>query len=168
MQRVAALFLPNWPIDRLRRAERRAGPPEPPRTPASLEPLREAAAQEQEHACSVPRGGGWRPGARWAREEQARQIAALPAHQRPSIRQLGRCDEAAGNPFRPMQSDEVGKQIPAGKPDRPIKLPAAPPLVPARDALVTSVRDGNRQVVAAASPEARALGVVPGMAITQA
>lgn len=158
-----------WPIDRLRRAERRAGPLEAPHATASLEPLRAAVAKEQEHACSVPRGGGWRPGARWAREEQARQIAVLPVHQQPPIRELGRRDEAAGNPFRPMRSDEVGKQIPAGKPDRSVKLPPAPPPpVPAEGALITSIREGNRVIVAAACPQARALGLSPGMAVTQA
>ena len=105
MKRVAALYLPQWPIERLRRAGVTVAPPEP-RDPASLEPLGQAAAKEQENACSAPRGGGWRPGARWAREERERQIAALPAHQRPSPRQLGRCDEAAGNPFKPMPPDE--------------------------------------------------------------
>lgn len=78
--------------------------------------MSDAATQEQVEGCSVPRGGGWRPGARWAREERARQIAALPAHQRPSNRELGRRDEAAGNPFRPMPSDEVRSQVPAGEP----------------------------------------------------
>jgi protein ImuB len=166
MQRVAALYLPQWPIERLRRAERRAQPE--PGLPADLTPLRTAAAKEQENACSVPRGGGWRPGARWAREEQARQIAALPAHQRPSMRQLGRCDEAAGNPFRPMQSDEVGKQIPAGKPDRPVRVPQPAPPPSGEGALVTAVREGNRMVVAAACEKARALGIAPGMAVAQA
>ncbi|MCR5870810.1 hypothetical protein LRS12_08865 [Sphingomonas sp. J344] len=115
MKRVAALFLPGWPIERLRQAERTAQPPPPEAAPdvqldAVLGTLGDAAAAEQQHACSVPRGGGWRPGARWARDD----IAALPAHQRPSKRELGRREEAAGNPFRPMQSDEVRSQVPAG------------------------------------------------------
>ncbi|MDR6852756.1 protein ImuB [Sphingomonas sp. BE123] len=207
MKRVAALYLPDWPIERLWQAER-TGPPLPPETTpgialdATLGMLSDAAAAEQEQACSVPRGGGWRPGARWAREERARQIAALPAHQQPTRRELGRRDEAAGNPFRPMQSDEVRSQVPAGEPPAKI-LPGTgrgtktrsglvegapgrrsasgwapsttgfaggpPPrsgeeLIP----LVTSIRTGNRVLVAAACPAARALGIVPGMAVTQA
>ena len=50
--------------------------------------------------CSCPRGGGWRPGARWAKEELQARIDALPAHQRPSIQELGRRSEPAANPFR--------------------------------------------------------------------
>ncbi|MFL9839711.1 DNA polymerase Y family protein [Sphingomonas sp. ST-64] len=215
MKRVAALYLPDWPIERLAQAERtraQTAPPPDPGAVADAMALRAGAVAEQEVACSVPRGGGWRPGARWAREERERQIAALPAHQRPSIRELGRRDEAAGNPFRPMQSDEVRSQIPAGKPPAPKFLPeiargggpsrsdgggAAPqvrnarspvtaamrrPLHPALRARspstsqlgeelvprVTSIRTGNRVLVAAACPAARALGIAPGMAVTQA
>ncbi|MCA1200233.1 DNA polymerase Y family protein [Sphingomonas sp. R647] len=212
MKRVAALYLPDWPIERLRQAERTAQSSPPEATPgAQLDALRTAAAAEQEQACSVPRGGGWRPGARWAREERARQIAELPAHQRPSPRELGRREEAAGNPFRPMQSDEVRSQVPAGEPPiqflpqlaggggpsrsdgggaapqaRNVRQPspaAAPrPLHPALRArspspsklgeelapLLTSIRTGNRVLVAAACPAARALGVRPGMAVTEA
>jgi protein ImuB len=125
MHRVAALCLPQWPIERLRRAERTAGPPEA-RTSASLDALREAAAG-QEQAGSVPRGGGWRPGARWAREDQLGQVAPLPAK---------------------------GGIFPHGG-----EGPAP---------LVTSIRIGNRIEIAAACANARSLGLVPGMAITQA
>jgi protein ImuB len=114
MQRVAALFLPIWPIERLRQAERHAAPPEP----------RAPAAVEQQLARSVPRGGGWRPGARWAREDQLGRVA-LP----------------------PDKGGRSGKEL-------------AP--------LVTSIRDGNRIVIAAACPQARALGLPPGMALAQA
>ncbi|MET0309358.1 MAG: DNA polymerase Y family protein [Sphingomonas sp.] len=122
MRRVAALYLPQWPIERLRRAERTAGPPEA-RTSASLDALRERAMAEAGHAGSVPRGGGWRPGARWAREDQLGHVAPLPAVPSP----------------------------PAGE-----------------GALVTSLRIGNRVEIAAACPQAQALGLVPGMAVTQA
>ena len=54
MKRVASLYLPDWPIDRLRRAARTAAPPEaaPPSRVVDM--------------ATAPRGGGWRPGARWA------------------------------------------------------------------------------------------------------
>ncbi|QDX27593.1 DNA polymerase Y family protein [Sphingomonas suaedae] len=215
MKRVAALFLPDWPIERLRQAERtrvQAAPPPDPAPGTQLEALRDAATAEQKHGCSVPRGGGWRPGARWAREERAREIAALPAHQRPSKRELGRREEAAGNPFRPMQSDEVRSQVPAGEPPARKYLPElargggprpqggvegpphsggdrSPPIPrlrrgpstiaarwsPSPSKLgeelvprVISIREGNRIVIAAACPAARALGIHPGMAVTQA
>ena len=66
MKRVASLYLPDWPIERLAQAERIATPPE--RAPVDTVPLNAIAAQEQAVACSVPRGGGWRPGARWAHD----------------------------------------------------------------------------------------------------
>ncbi len=119
-------------------------------------------------ACSVPRGGGWRPGAKWARAERDAQIAALPVHQRPPMRELGRRDEAAGNPFRPMQSDEVGKHIPAGKPDKPVRAATVPPPAPIQGGLVTTIREGSRIVIAAASAEAQTAGIRPGMPVTQA
>ena len=72
-------------------------------------PLAEAAAAERAVTCSVPRGGGWRPGARWARDDAREdieaQIAALPTHQRPPMRELGRRSEAATPPFRAMRPD---------------------------------------------------------------
>ncbi|MDT8760062.1 DNA polymerase Y family protein [Sphingomonas psychrotolerans] len=199
MQRVAALFLPLWPIERLWRAEARVStPPEAGvrnAGGASLDPLRETAAKEQENACSVPRGGGWRPGARWAREEQARRIEALPTHQRPPIRELGRCDEAAANPFRAMRPDDGGRpdglvlqSSPGGgggprlrgggvvapsyiaRGYYPSTSFAGPPPPPGEDRapLVTSLRNGNRVEIAAACPQAQALGLRPGMALTQA
>ena len=101
-----------WPIERLRRAERHAAPPEP-RAPL--------AAEEERSARSVPRGGGWRPGARWAREDQLGHVALPPDGGRASL------------------------------------LP-----------LVTSIREGNRIVIAAADSTARVLGLAPGMALAQA
>ncbi|MET3712125.1 protein ImuB [Sphingomonas trueperi] len=66
------------------------------------------AAAEQEAACSVQRGGGWRPGARWARVARDAAIAALPPHQRPPMRELGRRSEAAAPVFKRMRPDEGG------------------------------------------------------------
>jgi len=94
----------------------------------------EAAAAERAAHCSVPKEGGWRPGARWARSDPAgganpaggadsaeggsaladsraevtAAITALPAHQRPPQRELGRVSEVLGSPFRPMPPDEAG------------------------------------------------------------
>lgn len=110
-------------------------------------------------ACSVPRGGGWRPGARWAQQGAARaavkeQVAALPLHQRPPMRELGRRSEAADHPFkRPVAPDQ--------------RQPAPPPAthhVP----MILAEGIGRRQVIAAACPSAMALGLTPGMAVTQA
>ncbi len=70
-------------------------------------------AERGQH-CSVPKEGGWRPGARWARSDPDRDdsgladtrgqaeaaIERLPVHRRPPQRELGRTSEAADNPFR--------------------------------------------------------------------
>lgn len=113
MKRVASLYLPNWPIDRLRRIERRHAPPAETGARAALNALGAEAAAERAQHCSVPREGGWRPGARWARsdpagdtsglaetrEEVSAAIKALPVHRRPPQRELGRVSQAADNPF---------------------------------------------------------------------
>ena len=66
--------------------------------------------------CSCPRGGGWRPGARWAQGASAQ----------------------------------------------------APKLREAEGALVTYARVSNRDLLAAACPRARALGLTPGMPLAKA
>ena len=95
-----------WPAARL---------PENSKERAQLVALRESMALEQQaevagpegnlgariEDCSCPRGGGWRPGARWARREEIQaEIDTLPLHQRPSIREMGRRTEAAELPFK--------------------------------------------------------------------
>ncbi len=110
-------------------------------------------------ACSVPRGGGWRPGARWAQQGDARgaveeQVAALPLHQRPPMRELGRRSEAADHPFKHPMAPGQRQAAPA----------PASHLVP----MVLAEQIGQRQVIAAACPAAMALGLTPGMAVTQA
>jgi protein ImuB len=104
MKRVAALFLPMWPIERLRQGKRAARPPE---APALAAPAPRSAGE-----------GHWRPGARWARDH-VRAASGVGA-------------QAKGTP------------------------------------LVTSLRTGSRVLIAAACPHALALGLNPGMAITQA
>ncbi|GAA4826976.1 DNA polymerase Y family protein [Sphingosinicella ginsenosidimutans] len=65
MARLASLCLPDLAIARIRRAERIASPPESRR--GDVDPILIAA-----------RGGGWRPGARWARETAPPRLIARP------------------------------------------------------------------------------------------
>lgn len=124
----------------------------------------------------MPRGGGWRPGAHWALadhgavswpREGARpdkpsqaEIDALPAHQRPTMRKMGRRSEAADNPFKAMPPDE-------GAPGYAVAAPL--PLVAAwaRPTILIE-RVGQRDVVTAACPVALELGLRPGMAAAHA
>ena len=114
MKRVASLYLPDWSIDRLRRAERRNARSAEVNGRAAFDALGAEAASERALHCSVPKEGGWRPGARWARADPAgggsgladtreaveTAIQALPVHRRPPQRELGRVSQAADNPFR--------------------------------------------------------------------
>ncbi|WP_028967054.1 Y-family DNA polymerase [Sphingomonas phyllosphaerae] len=113
MKRVASLYLPSWSIDRLRRIERRAARSAEADGRAAFDALGTDAAAERAQHCSVPRGGGWRPGARWARtdpgsgladtrDQVESAVAGLPAHRRPAQRELGRTSEAAATPFREL------------------------------------------------------------------
>ncbi|MCC2981642.1 DNA polymerase Y family protein [Sphingomonas sp. IC4-52] len=137
MTRVVSLYLPHWAIDRVRRAERRRAPtPRPePGTTLDLAPLTAAVAEEQVLQCDAPKNTGWRPGARWARSDAAapaekpwsqstradvaRQVEAMPAHQRPPMREMGRRSEAADHPFRAMPPDEGARPVPTMLPVRP-------------------------------------------------
>ena len=57
MRRVVSLFLPHLAVERLRRQERPA--------PSRPEPrVLQLPVDDDPGICSVPRGGGWRPGAR--------------------------------------------------------------------------------------------------------
>jgi protein ImuB len=162
MPRVASLFLPQLPIERLRRNERPTTPPEGFRTAG----LRIAAPIDDDPgACSVPRGGGWRPGARWARDgalarrPSPSDIDALPAHQRPTMREMGRRSEHAEHPFRAMRCDD-------GVPGA-----VAAPLTWATlwgNPTVLVTRTGQRDVITAACPVALEQGLRPGMAAAHA
>ncbi|WP_256926798.1 DNA polymerase Y family protein [Sphingomonas sp. TZW2008] len=153
MRRVVSLFLPHLAIERLRRLERSAT-----RLPDRL-PL-QLPVDDDPGACSVPRGGGWRPGARWAPDELPSrgdveaQIATLPTHAQPPMRELGRRSEAASHPYKAATSTPR------------ISAPLAKPLEHAPLALIDKV--GRREEVVAACDDARALGVHPGMAATHA
>ena len=140
-------------MERLRRLERSAS-----RQPER--PVLELPVDDDPGACSVPRGGGWRPGARWAREgvpsrgDIEAQIATLPTHAQPPMRELGWRSETASHPYK------------AATPAPRISMPAAKPLEHAPIALIDKV--GRREEVVAACDGARALGVHPGMAATHA
>lgn len=123
------------------------------------------------------------------------EIDALPLHQRPPVRELGRRSESVAHPFRPMLPDEAapaarsgydldgafwqqGRSL-GGLVAREVSASSSPPNAgrgtvtnrpPPREEqpLVTSRRDGSRIVVAAACPLARSLGIDPGMPLTQA
>lgn len=113
-------------------------------------------------ACSVPRGGGWRPGARWARTDASAganvesQIAVLPAHARPPMRELGRRSEAATHPYRSPAPAERAASVQAT-----VAAFHATPL-----ALIGKV--GRREEVVAACASAASLGITVGMAATHA
>ena len=107
MPRLASLYFPFLPIERIRRTERKEERPSCP-SPAKA---------KEEIPSSCPVAPGFRPGARWARDAEIRSFAAG---------------------------------------------------VSAHTPLVTARRSGQRVVLAALSREAQALGLVPGMALTQA
>lgn len=154
MTRVASLFLPQLAIERLRRIERPNSPPDRARAaPATALPL---PVDDNPGACSVPRGGGWRPGARWARDGTTED---LPAHQRPSMREMGRRSEAAPSPFRPARGDEGGAAV--------MPPPALPPLWGLKPRILIA-REGQRDIVTAACPLAQDLGLAIGMAAAHA
>lgn len=166
MRRVVSLFLPFLAIERLRRQDRFAAPRPEPRA-------LQLPVDDNPGACSVPRGGGWRPGARWARERQngevpgavrvedrtrldvEREIAALPLHAKPPMRELGRRSEAAEHPFKRTVSSVVSQQ--EGDAPQVTAIPLA---------LIGKV--GRRDEIVSACPAARALGIHIGMAATHA
>jgi protein ImuB len=145
--------------------------PENSKERAKLVALRERLEQQSPESelgariedCSCPRGGGWRPGASWARREALQaEIDSLPAHQRPLIQDLGRRTEPAKIPFRKTEQSHVESR-------RPVRAPGwSPTLAEEKAPLLTTHRVGNRMEIAAACPIAPSLGLHPGMAVTQA
>jgi len=118
----------------------------------------------------------------WDGEDIQAEIDALPLHQRPPVRELGRRTEAAAHPFagaapapRPapypgegrffvtgrMTGDVIGR---AG--ERSARVLA--PTFAVETATVTVERVGAAILVAAACPAARAVGIEPGSALTAA
>lgn len=130
MKRVASLYLPSWSIDRLRRIERLRALSAEADSRVAFDRLGVEAAAERAQHCSVPREGGWRPGARWARSDPdsvgsgladtrgqvEAAIEALPVHRRPPQRELGRTSEAADNPFTKGLSRPTGERVAAPAP----------------------------------------------------
>jgi protein ImuB len=166
MRRVASLYLPFLATDRIRRAQNGDAQPESPSAVAGAGPPRDPPPSASEAGlylgadCSCPRGGGWRPGARWAENTKERrhrveaEIAQLPLHQRPPARELGRRSEAADMPFKRIKPDKAGARTPAALADA--------------DIFVTTARSGQRITLAAVCRNALALGLTPGMPLTQA
>ena len=90
------------------------------------------------------------------------EIDRLPPHQRPPLRELGRRSEAAQGPFRRMRPDEGGAP-------GPLAIAACPPPAGvAPGVLVTVGRDGQRVLLMAVCRNGLALGLHPGMPLTQA
>lgn len=157
MRRVASLYLPFLATDRIRKtAAAGSGARPSPIVAAPLDLTPELGSRIED--CSCPRGGHWRPGARWAENSKERrlrvetEIAQLPLHQRPAMRELGRRSEAADMPFKRMQ--------PA-----PGALPAT---AGGEQLIVTAHRSRQRVTLAAVCRNGLALGLMPGMALTQA
>jgi protein ImuB len=154
MRRVVSLFLPHLAVERLRRLERST-------TPLRRQVPLNLPIDDDPGACSVPRGGGWRPGARWAqgqaatRQQVEQQIAALPRHAQPPVRELGRRSEAASHPFRKART---GPSAPASDSARATGY--AP--------LALTGKVGRREEIVATCKDAAALGIRPGMAATHA
>lgn len=94
------------------------------------------------------------------RGEIAAQIATMPAHARPPMRELGRRSERAEHPFR-MRADA---SVPSARSDLPSPSPAAMDTAPI--ALIGKV--GRREEVVSACAAATALGITIGMAATHA
>lgn len=98
------------------------------------------------------------------------EAEALPPHQRPTMRELGRRTEAAETPFRARNVEDIQRRIAT----RDVLPSVAPPRAKsepqssAEPPLVTVARTGNRVLVTAVCEKARALGLHPGMAATQA
>ncbi|QCB55746.1 DNA polymerase Y family protein [Sphingopyxis sp. PAMC25046] len=159
MTRVASLFLPQLAIERLRMAERHPSRSNAPPDRGRAAPRFPEPVDDNPGTCSVPRGGGWRPGARWAQDRgPAAAIDSLPAHQRPTMRELGRRSEAAAPVFRNVRSDDGvggGSVVPL-----PLLWGARPTIVIART--------GQRELVTAACPLACDLGLAVGMAAAHA
>ena len=148
MKRVASLFLPDWPIDRLRRqAERTAAPPE---AGAPAQPIVDIKA--------APRDGGWRPGARWARGEDGASNSS------PGNRKRGTAEGGGGG----ARKASVPPSPPSTIRRRSGWSPSPCSGEDLSSPLVTSIREGNKHLIAAAGPAARVLGIAPGMAVAQA
>ena len=80
MKRVASLYLPNLSIERLRRTNHAQLPSSSGQFSGKTGLPQQSVPQAPEmqlgdriEDCSCPRGGGWRPGASWARQKRQAQ-----------------------------------------------------------------------------------------------
>jgi len=107
------------------------------------------ASKEGREPCSCPRGGHWRPGARWAWKSSPPRSGG------------------EGDPAK--QGGGVIAEASASYPSTTLRVVPLP-ICDGEDKapLLLSRRTGNRLLIAAASPEAKALGLHPGMAVAQA
>lgn len=88
-------------------------------------------------------------------------IDRLPAHQRPTMREMGRRSEAAEHPFRTLRGDDgISGSSPAPAPLTCADLWGRPTILIARS--------GQKEVVTAACPQALELGLRPGMVAAHA
>nr|WP_070157718.1 DNA polymerase Y family protein [Sphingobium phenoxybenzoativorans] len=91
------------------------------------------------------------------------EIERLPAHQRPTMREMGRRSEAAEHPFRTLPGDDgVSGSSPARAP-----TPLTWADLWGRSTIVIA-RSGQKEVVTAACRHALELGLRPGMAAAHA
>src|SRR5690348_6883261 len=179
MPRLASLYFPYLAIERIQRSDARPSHSSPRfRGEGDREAVERSDAkrpvlshEERKPDCSCPRGGGWRPGARWAGNSER------PLHQQPTMRELGRRTDPAPVVFRTGPSPAVReREKPAAKQwegeDRWTAGASDPPPRPlphaGEGAMVTAQKIGNRVVLTAVSPAAEVLGLAPGMALTQA
>ncbi|HEY7810436.1 MAG TPA: DUF6504 family protein [Allosphingosinicella sp.] len=137
------------------------------------EPAAEPSPGTRIGDCSCPREGHWRPGARWAQD--------TPEHKRPPMRELGRRTEAAEvvfrkredrsetpKPVRPERSRGAELRTQCQRPSTSLETNESGEALLIATPLVTAARSGNRVLVAAACPQALALGLAPDMALAQA
>lgn len=125
------------------------------------------------HDCSVPRGGGWRPGARWAKVESDSVTVPRDRNGR-RARESGRSSEAVDHPFKQRLGDKGAARKVLQRTERHTvqiastgKRDILSPRVEVQP-LVLTHRIGNRIEISAMCEHARALGIRRGMALTQA
>ena len=73
------------------------------------------------------------------------------------MREMGRRSEAAEHPFKGKRHEPLARSTPVAAAAEDIARP-----------LILAEQVGNKQLIASACPAALALGLVPGMAVTQA
>jgi protein ImuB len=145
MPRVASLYLPYLSTDRVRASEGRRNEERGSAAPLTLPP---ESMKEGREPCSCPNESHWRPGARWAQKSNSS----------PGLLGEGDRPKDGGGVIRTQFTP----------PPRFARSPSPSKLGEEFPPLLLSRRVGNRLLVAAASPEARALGLHPGMAVSQA